>query len=104
MNTAADLVIDIDEIAMEGANPEDATRLRAVIEQALPAPRGDWPDCLRATKPWAICGWIWARPATCWRPAPRLCWPRGWKPRSAPDGRPPDERRDQLHPGRIRRL
>ncbi len=35
MNTAADLVIDIDEIAMEGANPEDAARLRAVIEQAL---------------------------------------------------------------------
>lgn len=35
MNTAADLVIDIDEIAMEGASPEDAARLRAVIEQAL---------------------------------------------------------------------
>lgn len=35
MNTAADLVIDIDEIAMEGASPEDAARLRAVIEEAL---------------------------------------------------------------------
>ncbi|QLH16884.1 hypothetical protein HYQ43_21995 (plasmid) [Paracoccus pantotrophus] len=35
MNTAADLIIDIGEISVESASPEDAARLRAVIERAL---------------------------------------------------------------------
>lgn len=35
MNTPADLVIDIAEISVEGATPEQAARLRAVIERAL---------------------------------------------------------------------
>ena len=35
MSTAADLVIDIGEISVASASPEDAARLRAVIERAL---------------------------------------------------------------------